>query len=138
MTTVREVMTRNPVTTDVNSTVSAAARQMRDAFISDVIVTEGDRVRGIVTERDIMVRAVAEEADPRAMTVAEVLTRDLVTLAPDDDIKAAEGLMRVHAVKHLPVLDGDHLVGIVALGDIAVEEQPESVFAELAVEDPNG
>jgi CBS domain-containing protein len=138
MTTVREVMTRDPIAMDVNTVVSAVARQMRDAFISDVILTEGDRVRGIVTERDILIRAVAEDADPRAMTAADVLTRDLVTVAPDDDIKAAEGLMRVHAIKHLPVCDGDRLVGIVALGDIAVEEQPESLFAEIAVEDPNG
>jgi CBS domain-containing protein len=138
MTTVREVMTRDPITMDVNTVVSAVARQMRDASISDVIVTEGDRVRGIFTERDIVVRAVAEDADPRAMTVAEAMTRDLVTVAPDDDIKAAEGLMRVHAIKHLPVLDGDRLVGVLALGDIAVEEHPESLFAEMAVEDPNG
>jgi CBS domain-containing protein len=138
MTAVRDVMTRDPITMDVSTVVSAVARQMRDAVISDVIVTEGGRVRGIVTERDILVRAVAEDADPRAMTAADVLTSDLVTVAPDDDIKAAEGLMRVNAIKHLPVCDGDRLVGIVALGDIAVEEQPESLFAELAVEDPNG
>jgi CBS domain-containing protein len=138
MTAVRDVMTRDPITMDVNTVVSAVARQMRDAVISDVIVTEGGQVRGIVTERDILVRAVAENADPRAITAADVLTRDLVTVAPDDDIKAAEGLMRVNAIKHLPVCDGDRLVGIVALGDIAVEEQPESLFAELAVEDPNG
>jgi CBS domain-containing protein len=138
MTAVRDVMTRDPITMDVNTVVSAVARQMRDAVISDVIITEGGQVRGIVTERDILVRAVAENADPRAITAADVLTRDLVTVAPDDDIKAAEGLMRVNAIKHLPVCDGDRLVGIVALGDIAVEEQPESLFAELAVEDPNG
>jgi CBS domain-containing protein len=138
MTTVREVMTRDPITMDVNTVVSAIARQMRDASISDVIVTDGGQVRGIVTERDVIVRAVAEDADPRAVTAAEVLSGDLVTVAPDDDIKAAEGLMRVHAIKHLPVFDGDRLVGIVALSDIAVEEQPESLFAQLAVEDPNG
>jgi CBS domain-containing protein len=138
MTTVREVMTRDPITMDVNTVIAAVARQMRDASISDVIVTDGDRVRGIVTERDVIVRAVAEGADPGATTAAEVLTGDLVTVAPDDDIKAAEGLMRVHAIKHLPVFDGDRLVGILALSDIAVEEQPESLFAQLAVEDPNG
>jgi CBS domain-containing protein len=138
MTTVRDVMTRDPITMDVNTVVSAVARQMRDAVISDVIVTDGDQVRGIVTERDILVRAVAEDADPRAVRAADVLTSDLVTVAPDDDIKAAEGLMRVHAVKHLPVCDGDRLVGIVALGDIEVEEAPESLAAHLAVEDRNG
>jgi CBS domain-containing protein len=138
MTTVREVMTRDPITMDVNTVIAAVARQMRDAFISDVIVTDGDRVRGIVTERDILVRAVAEDADPRATTASQVLTRDLVTVAPDDDIKAAEGLMRVHAIKHLPVCDGDRLVGIVALADIAVEEAPNSLFAQVEVEDPNG
>ncbi|GAA1823572.1 hypothetical protein GCM10009835_50690 [Planosporangium flavigriseum] len=138
MTTVREVMTRDPITMDVDTVISAIARQMRDAYISDVIVTEGDRVRGIVTERDILIRAVAEDADPRATTAGDVLTRDLVTVAPDDDIKAAEGLMRVNGIKHLPVCDGDRLVGIVALGDLVVEEQPESFFAGVEVEDRNG
>jgi CBS domain-containing protein len=71
------------------------------------------------------------------MTIGEVMTRDPVTLAPDDDMKAAEGLMRVHAVKRLPVVDGDRLVGVVALGDIAVEEEPESLLAEISAEDPN-
>jgi CBS domain-containing protein len=71
------------------------------------------------------------------MTVADVLTRDPVTVAPDDDIKAAEGLMRVHAIKRLPVLEGDRLVGVVALGDISVEEAPESLHAAIAAEDPN-
>ncbi|NJC65988.1 CBS domain-containing protein [Planosporangium flavigriseum] len=131
-------MTRDPITMDVDTVISAIARQMRDAYISDVIVTEGDRVRGIVTERDILIRAVAEDADPRATTAGDVLTRDLVTVAPDDDIKAAEGLMRVNGIKHLPVCDGDRLVGIVALGDLVVEEQPESFFAGVEVEDRNG
>ncbi|GII21474.1 CBS domain-containing protein [Planosporangium mesophilum] len=138
MTTVREVMTRDPITMDVNTVVSAVARQMRDASISDVLVTDRGRVCGIVTERDVVVRAVAEDADTRAVTAGDVLTRDLVTVAPDDDLKAAEGLMRVHAIKHLPVFDGDRLVGIIALGDVAVEELPDSLFAEMAVEDPNG
>jgi CBS domain-containing protein len=137
MPTVREVMTAEPVTIDSGATVSAAARQMRDAAIGDVIVTEGGQVRGIVTDRDIALRAVAAEADPRTMTIGEVMTRDPVTLAPDDDMKAAEGLMRVHAVKRLPVVDGDRLVGVVALGDIAVEEEPESLLAEISAEDPN-
>ena len=137
MPTVREVMTAEPVTIDGGATVSAAARQMRDAAIGDVIVTEDGQVRGIVTDRDIALRAVAAEADPRTMTIGEVMTRDPVTLAPDDDMKAAEGLMRVHAVKRLPVVDGDRLVGVVALGDIAVEEDPESLLAEISAEDPN-
>jgi CBS domain-containing protein len=137
MTTVREVMTANPIAMDVNSTVAAIARQMRDEAIGDVIVTEGDKVCGIVTDRDIAVRAVAADADTRAITAADVLTRDPVTVAPDDDIKAAEGLMRVHAIKRLPVLEGDRLVGVVALGDISVEEAPESLHAAIAAEDPN-
>ncbi|MGC9669497.1 CBS domain-containing protein [Planosporangium sp. 12N6] len=137
MTTVREVMTANPIAMDVNTTLDAIARQMRDEAIGDVIVTEGDKVCGIVTDRDIAVRAVAADADPRATTVGQVLTRDPVTVAPDDDIRAAEGLMRTHAVKRLPVLERDRLVGVVALGDIEVEESPDSLEAAIAAEDPN-
>ncbi|NJC73291.1 CBS domain-containing protein [Planosporangium thailandense] len=137
MPTVRDVMTSEPVTMDVNTVIVAVAKQMRDEAIGDVIVTEGDRICGIVTDRDITVRAVAADADTRATTIGDVVTRNPVTVAPDDDIKAAEGLMRTHAVKRLPVLDGDRIVGVVALGDIEVEEAPDSLEASIAAEDPN-
>ncbi len=137
MTTVREVMTAEPLTMEATETLTAAARQMRDADIGDVIVTAGGEVRGIVTDRDITVRAVAEEADPRATTLDAVLTRDLVTLAPDDDVRTAVGLMRQHAVRRLPVLDGGRLVGVVAIGDLAVELDSDSLLAEISAEDPN-
>jgi len=110
---------------------------MRDADIGDVIVTAGGEVRGIVTDRDITVRAVAEEADPRATTLDAVLTRDLVTLARNDDVRTAVALMRQHAVRRLPVLDGGRLVGVVAIGDLAVELDSDSLLAEISAEDPN-
>jgi CBS domain-containing protein len=137
MTDVREVMTARPITMDAGSTVSEVARRMRDAGIGDIIVTADGAVHGIVTDRDITVRAVAADADTRATLVGEIVTRDPVTLAPDDDNRAAEGLMRVHAVRRLPVVDDGRLVGVVALGDLAVEEDPSSLLAEISAEDPN-
>jgi CBS domain-containing protein len=137
MTTVSDVMTADPLTVDTAATVTAVAQRMRDAAIGDVIITAGDRVLGIVTDRDITVRAIAADIDPRATSIGDVITRDLVTVAPDDDLKAAEGLMRVHAVRRLPVLDGDRLVGVVSLGDLAVEEDSDSLLAEISVTEPN-
>jgi CBS domain-containing protein len=137
MTTVSDVMTADPLTMDTAATVTAVAQQMRDAAIGDVIITVGDQVLGIVTDRDITVRAIAADIDPRATSIGDVISRDLVIVAPDDDLKAAEGLMRVHAVRRLPVLDGDRLVGVVSLGDLAVEEDSDSLLAEISVTEPN-
>lgn len=76
MTTVAEFMTVRPLTLDASSTVCDAARQMRDADIGDVIVTEGGEVRGIITDRDITVRAIAAEMDPKTTTLDQVLTEE--------------------------------------------------------------
>lgn len=137
MTTVRDVMTSEPLTLDAADTLVAAARQMRDADVGDVIVTEGGAVRGIVTDRDITVRAVAEELDPSAATLAQIVTSDLVTVGPDDDVQVAADLMRTYAVRRLPVVDDGQLVGVVSLGDLAVDRDPDSVLADISADEPN-
>jgi CBS domain-containing protein len=137
MPTVRDVMTAEPLTLDVGETLVAAARQMRDADIGDVIVTEGGAVRGIVTDRDIAVRGVAEELDPTTTTLAQVVTRDLVTVGPDDDLSVAADLMRSYAVRRLPVVEDGQLVGVVSLGDVAVDREPDSVLADISADEPN-
>jgi CBS domain-containing protein len=119
MTTVRDVMISEPVTMDASETLTAAARQMRDASVGDVIVTEAGELRGLVTDRDITIRGVAEELDPDRTSLGEILTRDLVTVAADADVETAVELVRTHAVRRLPVLDGGRLVGVVSLGDLA-------------------
>lgn len=134
---VRDVMTSDPLTMGVGETLTAAARQMRDADVGDIIVLDGGRIRGIVTDRDIAVRALADELDPTTTTLGEIATRDLVTVAPDDDLQTAIGVMRTHSVRRIPVVQSERLVGVVSLGDLAVERDPGSVLAEISADEPN-
>lgn len=137
MTTVGEFMTARPFTMDATATLCDAARQMRDADIGDIIVTDGGEVRGILTDRDITVRAIAEEMDPRTTTLDEVLTEDVVMVSPQDDAVAAAELMRTYSVRRLPVVEDGRLVGVVSIGDLAVEWEPDSVLADISTDEPN-
>ena len=137
MTTVGEFMTTRLVTMDAADTLIMAARLMRDADIGDVIVTKGEKVTGIITDRDIAVRAVAEHVDPEQTTLDQVQTRDLIFVNPHDDAVAAGDLMRTYAVRRLPVIEDGRLVGVVSLGDLAVEREPDSVLADISADEPN-
>lgn len=116
MTTVGEFMTTRLVTMDGTDTLTAAAQEMRDRSIGDVIVTDGDAVLGIVTDRDITVRGVAEELDVDSATLNQILSQDVVTVSQYDDAVAAADLMRTYGVRRLPVLEDGRLVGLVSLG----------------------
>jgi signal-transduction protein with cAMP-binding, CBS, and nucleotidyltransferase domain len=97
----------------------------------------GCDVRGVVTDRDIAVRGIAEELDPATTRLADIITHDLVVVSPNDDVETAVELMRTHAVRRLPVLDGEQPVGIVSLGDLAIERDSDSVLAQISAEEPN-
>ncbi|KIR63334.1 CBS domain-containing protein [Micromonospora harpali] len=137
MTTVGEFMTTRLVTMDGHETLTAAAREMRDSAIGDVVVTAGDDVVGIVTDRDIAVRGVAEEMDPNTTRLNQITSRDVITVSQYDDAVAAADLMRTYAVRRLPVIDDGRLVGLVSMGDLAVEREPQSVLADISADDPN-
>ncbi|BCJ60629.1 CBS domain-containing protein [Micromonospora endophytica] len=137
MTTVGEFMTTRLVTMDGNDTLAAAAREMRDSAIGDVVVTDGDKVVGIVTDRDIAVRGVAENLDPETTRLNQVTTRDVVTVSQYDDSVAAADLMRTYAVRRLPVVEEGRAIGLVSMGDLAVEREPQSVLADISADDPN-
>ncbi|MBM7082905.1 CBS domain-containing protein [Micromonospora sp. WMMD734] len=137
MTTVGEFMTTRLVTMDGNDTLAAAAQEMRDSAIGDVVVTNGDDVVGIVTDRDITVRGVAEDLDPNRARLNEITSRDVITVSQYDDAVAAADLMRTYAVRRLPVIDDGRLVGLVSMGDLAVEREPQSVLADVSADDPN-
>ncbi|WP_030488142.1 CBS domain-containing protein [Micromonospora chokoriensis] len=137
MTTVGEFMTTRLVTMDGNDTLIAAAQEMRDSAIGDVVVTNGDSVVGIVTDRDITVRGVAENMDPGSTRLNQITTRDVITVSQHDDAVAAADLMRTYAVRRLPVVDDGRLVGLVSMGDLAVEREPQSVLADISADDPN-
>ncbi|MEK8109567.1 CBS domain-containing protein [Micromonospora sp. M12] len=137
MTTVGEFMTTRLVTMDGNDTLIAAAQEMRDSAIGDVVVTDGDSVVGIVTDRDITVRGVAENMDPGSTRLSQITTRDVITVSQYDDVVAAADLMRTYAVRRLPVIDDGRLIGLISMGDLAVEREPQSVLADISADDPN-
>ncbi|GAA3766097.1 CBS domain-containing protein [Micromonospora maritima] len=130
-------MTTRLVTMDGNDTLTAAAQEMRDSAIGDVVVTDGDNVIGIVTDRDITVRGVAEDMNPSSTTLNQITSRDVVTVSQYDDAVAAADLMRTYAVRRLPVIDDGRLVGLISMGDLAVEREPQSVLADISADDPN-
>ncbi|MGW7053166.1 CBS domain-containing protein [Streptomyces sp. NPDC054887] len=134
---VREVMTSNPVTVGVLTAVSEVARRMREENIGVVLVADGDGLRGLVTDRDLVVRVLAEGKDPGETTVRDVCSTDLATVAPDDEVDHAIGLMRKKALRRLPVVEGSTAVGIVSLGDLAIERDPESPLGDVSAAAPN-
>jgi CBS domain-containing protein len=133
----REIMTQKPVTVQASDTVVAAARSMRDGNIGDVVVVDNGRIQGILTDRDIVVRAIAEGRDPSRTTVAEISSRELTTLGPDDSIEEAERIMRERSIRRLPIVENGRPVGIVSLGDVAMERTPASTLAEISAAPPN-
>jgi CBS domain-containing protein len=118
-TTIKEVMTSEVRACEPSATVVEAAKLMAQEDVGPIPVVEDGRLVGIVTDRDIVVRVVAEARDPNATTVGEIASRDLVTISPDEDLDEALSLLAAHQVRRLPVVDGDRLVGIVAQADIA-------------------
>lgn len=129
-------MTTRLVTLNGDDTLADASREMRDAAIGDVIITDGEEVTGIVTDRDIAVRAIAEQLDGSA-PLNRIQTHDLITVSQYDDAVAAADLMRTYAVRRLPVIEDGRLVGVISLGDLAVEREPDSVLADISADDPN-
>jgi len=117
---IREVMTSNPSTIEPNKTVADAARIMKQEDAGVVPVTENGRLTGMVTDRDIAIRVVAEGKDPKSTPVREVASKDLVTVDPEQDLDEALRLMAKHQVRRLPVVEEDgRLVGVVAQADVA-------------------
>jgi len=123
--TIRDVMTRSPRTIDSAGSAVDAARLMRDEDVGLIPIVESDRLVGTVTDRDIAVRIVAEGKSPETTHVADIASRELVTIDPDQDVDEAMRLMSKHQVRRLPVVEEDgKLVGIVAQADIAKHVAP--------------
>ncbi|PAZ10138.1 oxidoreductase [Streptomyces sp. SA15] len=134
---VSDIMTGAPVTVEPQTSVTAVARIMRDRDLGAVLVTDGDELRGLVTDRDLVVRALAEGGDLEQTTVVGACSDDLVTVTPEDDLDHVVELMREHAVRRIPVVESGHPVGIVALGDLAMERDPESALGDISAARPN-
>jgi CBS domain-containing protein len=117
---IRDIMTSNPSTIEPNTSVADAARIMKQEDAGVVPVTENGRLTGMVTDRDIAIRVVAEGKDPQSTPVREVASQNLVTVDPQQDLDEALRLMAKHQVRRLPVVEEDgRLVGVVAQADVA-------------------
>ncbi|MEV6651893.1 CBS domain-containing protein [Streptomyces sp. NPDC051219] len=134
---VRDVMTTGVATLPPHASLVEAAQLMRDRHIGDVLVTQGDQVLGVLTDRDIAVRGVAEGHDPHTVPVRSVCTAEVVTVGPDDEVSDAVRKMRLHAVRRLPVVEKGHVKGVVSLGDLAAARDPESALAEISQATPD-
>ena len=134
--TIKDAMTSNPKTVTSDQTVVDAARIMKQEDAGVVPIVDGDRLVGVVTDRDITITVVAEGKDPQSTRVTEIASRDLVTVDPQQDLDEALRLMAQHQVRRLPVVEEDgRLVGILAQADVAqhaTDERTGEVVEEIS------
>jgi signal-transduction protein with cAMP-binding, CBS, and nucleotidyltransferase domain len=128
---VRDIMTPNPVGVYYEQTIGEAARVMRDSGVGAILVVKGDSLGGVVTDRDLVVRGLAEGMGPDA-PVGPLCSAKLVGVDASADIADAQRLMRDNAVRRLPVIEGGQIVGIVSLGDLAVSADSDSPLAAVS------
>ncbi|AQZ64172.1 oxidoreductase [[Actinomadura] parvosata subsp. kistnae] len=134
--TVADVMTSHPATVEADQPVSVAASLMRDNDTGAVIVNDNGRIKGIVTDRDITVRVTADERGPDT-PVRDACSPSVEAVGPDTSIDQAVQLMRTHAVRRLPVVEDGRAVGVVSLGDLAMERDPNSALADISAAEGN-
>lgn len=127
-----EVMTRGVVTVRPDASLVEAAQLMRAQDIGDVLVTADGHMIGVLTDRDITLRAVAAGADPLTVSAQAVCTPNPVVVGADEAVSAAVELMRDHAIRRLPVVEDGHPVGMVSLGDLALSQSPTSTLAHIS------
>jgi signal-transduction protein with cAMP-binding, CBS, and nucleotidyltransferase domain len=128
---VRDVMTPGPIGVDYYQSIGEAARTMRDWGVGAVLVVRDGSLHGLVTDRDLVMRAVAE-ARGADEPVGPLSSADLIGVDADTDVREAMRLMREHAVRRLPILEDGQVTGIVSLGDLAITGEPALVFAQLS------
>ena len=129
MTTVREIMTADPVTLPGSASITEAATKMKEGDFGGVLV-DNDGTLGIVTDRDIAIRAVAEGKFD--CTLGDIATFDLETVSPDDDIRDVIKEMREDDIRRVPVVEDGTAIGILAIGDLAVMFDDDSVLADIS------
>jgi signal-transduction protein with cAMP-binding, CBS, and nucleotidyltransferase domain len=128
---VRDVMTPGAIGVDYNQTIGEAAQTMREWGVGALLVVKGRALYGLVTDRDLVVRAVAESRDP-GEAVGPLCSTNVIGVAADADAAEAVRLMREHAVRRLPVISEGKITGMVSLGDLVIQEDPVSTLAEIS------
>ncbi|PWU52240.1 CBS domain-containing protein [Micromonospora globispora] len=135
---VSDVMTKQVVYLPAETTLDEAARVMKESDIGDVVVTDGATLAGMLTDRDIVVRAVAERADPASTTIGEIVTREVVMIEQHSTASEAAALMRERNIRRVLVCDNERkLVGVVSLGDLAMQLDPNSALSDISEAAPN-
>jgi len=124
---VKDAMTSEVKTATPSQSLTDAAKLMKQEDVGSVPVVDGDRLVGVLTDRDIVVRGIADGSDPNAVLVGAIASRDVVTVRSDDDLDEALRLMAQHQVRRLPVVDDGQLVGVVATADVAHEAKEKDV-----------
>lgn len=128
---IRELMTANAECTGPDATIQQAAQRMKELDVGSLPVCENDRLIGIVTDRDIILRSVSEGHDPARHHVKEAMSNDLFYCQADQKVEEVADLMARKQIRRVPVLDGDkRLVGIVSLGDLAVQARDDRLVGE--------
>jgi CBS domain-containing protein len=135
--TVSEIMTVAPQTVEASAPARDAAGAMRDGDVGAIVVLDGGDLYGIVTDRDVAIRLVAAGRDPATTTVGDIASQDPTAIASDRSEEEAVALMRERALRRLPVVEDGQPVGILALGDLAVERDSDSALADISASDPN-
>ncbi|MNS09774.1 Hypoxic response protein 1 [compost metagenome] len=134
MTTIRDVMTAQPTFVSPDATLATVARKMLDADTGLMPIMDGPTLCGVITDRDIVVRAIAKGADPTVTVARDFCTAEVDTIAPDADVEDGIALMEDHQIRRLVVMDGGRLVGVVSLGDLAetLPDAAEDVLVEVS------
>ena len=133
-----EIMTQRTITMSTSTAVTDAAKAMREADVGDVMVLDdSEKLRGILTDRDIVVRVLAEDRDPSSTTTGDVCSSDVVTAGPEDAVEEVVEKIRNSKVRRIPVVENGRPVGIVSMGDLAIERDARSALADVSAAEPN-
>lgn len=130
---VTEIMTSNVDTCSAQASLQEVATKMRDLDVGSIPIVDSDKLVGIITDRDIVTRGIADQKSLDS-PVADILSSDPVTATTDMDVEDAANLMAQHQIRRLPIVEGDKVIGIVSLGDIAVKDKSYD-NAEIALDD---
>jgi CBS domain-containing protein len=131
---VRHAMTETPQTARPDMNAADAAGLMRQFDVGAIPVTDDDTLIGLVTDRDLVTRVLAERKDPEQVPLSEILTQSVITVSPDTRLSEARRLMAEHRIRRLPVTKADRLVGILSLGDVALADSSNRAVGEALEE----
>jgi CBS domain-containing protein len=134
---VYEVMTPRVVSLPADATVAEAAQRMRDEDIGNVLLVDDGQLVGLLTDRDIVVRVLANQLDPALTRASEVCSSGVVSVEASTSTDEAVTIMRTSAVRRLPVVEDGQPIGVVSIGDLAVNQDPKSALASISAATPN-